>query len=174
MGDHKSGPQEAVKGVVEGVKGKAKEVGGTVAGRDDLVKEGQAQQDKADAQRDAGKKEAEAEVGARGRKGRRRAPEEKPVAQACGAQMLLWKSRIVAFLAPAIRTARPLPATCRCSRMLPRKVPDADEVTRHRPAYCGEPSGRSDADVGVAITRVTGVMPSFDDIERVQRGLDVG
>ena len=60
MGDHKSGAQEAVKGVVEGVKGKAKEVGGTLAGRDDVVEEGQAQQDKADAQRDAGKKEAEA------------------------------------------------------------------------------------------------------------------
>ncbi len=68
MGDHKSGPQEAVKGVVEGVKGKAKEVGGTVAGRDDLVKEGQAQQDKADAQRSAGKKEAEAESARAGAK----------------------------------------------------------------------------------------------------------
>ncbi|ELP45090.1 hypothetical protein D522_18684 [Mycobacterium avium subsp. paratuberculosis S5] len=61
MGDQQSGPQEAVKGAVEGVKGKAKEVGGTILGRDDLTEEGQAQQDKADAQRDAGKKEAEAE-----------------------------------------------------------------------------------------------------------------
>ena len=61
MGDNKSGPQEAVKGVVEGVKGKAKEAVGAVAGRDDLKQEGQAQQDKADAQRDAAKKEAEAE-----------------------------------------------------------------------------------------------------------------
>ncbi|MHC1400042.1 microaggregate-binding protein 1 [Mycobacterium avium] len=61
MGDQQSGPQEAVKGAVEGVKGKAKEVGGTILGRDDLTEEGQAQQDKADVQRDAGKKEAEAE-----------------------------------------------------------------------------------------------------------------
>jgi uncharacterized protein YjbJ (UPF0337 family) len=61
MGDQKSGPEEAVKGTVEGVKGKAKEVGGTVAGRDDLVREGRAQQDKADAERDAAKKEAQAE-----------------------------------------------------------------------------------------------------------------
>lgn len=60
MGDQKSGPQEAVQGAVEGVKGKAKEVG-AVLGRDDLADEGRAQQDKADAQRDAGKKEAEAE-----------------------------------------------------------------------------------------------------------------
>jgi uncharacterized protein YjbJ (UPF0337 family) len=47
--------------MVEGVKGKAKEVVGAVAGRDDLLREGQAQQDKADAQRDAAKREAEAE-----------------------------------------------------------------------------------------------------------------
>ena len=62
MGDHNSGPEEAVKGVVEGVKGKAKEVIGAVTGRDDLQREGQAQQDKADSQREAAKKEAEAEA----------------------------------------------------------------------------------------------------------------
>ena len=61
MGDEKGGPAEAVEGAVEGVKGKAKEVGGAVTGSDDLRREGQAQQDKADAQRDAGKKEAEAD-----------------------------------------------------------------------------------------------------------------
>jgi uncharacterized protein YjbJ (UPF0337 family) len=57
-----SGPQEAVRGVVEDVKGKAKEAVGTVAGRDDLVREGKAQQDKAEAERDAAKKEAEADA----------------------------------------------------------------------------------------------------------------
>jgi uncharacterized protein YjbJ (UPF0337 family) len=55
MSEKNSGPEEAVKGAVEGVKGKAKEVIGAVAGRDDLFREGQAQQDKADAQRDAAK-----------------------------------------------------------------------------------------------------------------------
>lgn len=60
--ENKSGPAEAVKGVVEGVKGKAKEAVGAVTGRDDLTREGQAQQDKADAQRDAAKKEAQAEA----------------------------------------------------------------------------------------------------------------
>jgi uncharacterized protein YjbJ (UPF0337 family) len=68
MGDQKSGAQEAVKGAVEGVKGKAKEVGGTLAGRDELVEEGRVQQDKADAQREAGKKEAEAESARAGAK----------------------------------------------------------------------------------------------------------
>ncbi len=61
MSDQNSGPQEAVKGVVEGAKGKAKEVAGAVLGRDDLYKEGQAQQDKAEAQRNAAQKEAEAD-----------------------------------------------------------------------------------------------------------------
>ena len=56
MADNNSGPAEAVKGVVEGVKGKAKEVAGAVTGRDDLYREGKAQQDKADAQRNAAKR----------------------------------------------------------------------------------------------------------------------
>jgi uncharacterized protein YjbJ (UPF0337 family) len=49
----KSGPQEAVEGVVEGAKGKAKEVFGAVTGRDDVKYEGEAQRNAA--------KEAEAE-----------------------------------------------------------------------------------------------------------------
>jgi uncharacterized protein YjbJ (UPF0337 family) len=57
-----SGPAEAVKGAVEGVKGKVKEAAGALAGRDDLTREGQAQQDKAEAQRNAAKKEAEADA----------------------------------------------------------------------------------------------------------------
>jgi uncharacterized protein YjbJ (UPF0337 family) len=59
---NKSGPPEAVKGVVEDVTGKVKEAAGAAAGRDDLTREGQAQQDKAEAQRNAAKKEAEAEA----------------------------------------------------------------------------------------------------------------
>lgn len=62
----KSGPAEGIRGVVEGVKGKAKEAVGAVAGRDDLAREGQAQQDKADAQRDAAKNEAKAEAARKG------------------------------------------------------------------------------------------------------------
>jgi uncharacterized protein YjbJ (UPF0337 family) len=62
MTDKDSGPEAGVKGVVEDVKGKAKEVVGTVTGRDDVIREGKAQQDKAEAQRDVAKKEAEAEA----------------------------------------------------------------------------------------------------------------
>jgi uncharacterized protein YjbJ (UPF0337 family) len=60
--DKKSGPEEAVRGVVEGAKGLAKEAVGSVLGKEELEREGEAQQDKAQAQRDAAKKEAEAEA----------------------------------------------------------------------------------------------------------------
>jgi uncharacterized protein YjbJ (UPF0337 family) len=62
MADDESGPAEGISGVVEGAKGKAKEVIGAVTGRDDIRREGEAQQDKADAQREAAKKAAEAEA----------------------------------------------------------------------------------------------------------------
>lgn len=61
MSERNSGPKEAIRGVVEDVKGKAKEAVGTVTGRDDLSREGEAQQDKAEAQREAAKKEAQAD-----------------------------------------------------------------------------------------------------------------
>jgi uncharacterized protein YjbJ (UPF0337 family) len=51
-----------IKGVVEDAKGKAKEAVGTVTGRDDLVREGKAQPDKAEAERDAARHEAKAEA----------------------------------------------------------------------------------------------------------------
>jgi uncharacterized protein YjbJ (UPF0337 family) len=50
-----------VEGVVENVKGRAKEAAGAVSGNESLKQEGQAQQDKAAAQRDVAAKEAEAE-----------------------------------------------------------------------------------------------------------------
>ena len=59
--DRKSGPLEAVRGIIEGVLGIAKQFVGTILGRGDLVEQGEAQQDKADAQRNAAKKEVAAE-----------------------------------------------------------------------------------------------------------------
>src|ERR1700722_3322883 len=56
-----TGPEAAVKGIVEDVKGKAKEAAGAIAGKDELRREGRAQQDKAGAERDVAAKEAEAE-----------------------------------------------------------------------------------------------------------------
>jgi uncharacterized protein YjbJ (UPF0337 family) len=56
-----SGPEAGVEGVVEEVKGRAKEAAGAIAGDESLKQEGQAQQDKAAALRDVAAKEAEAE-----------------------------------------------------------------------------------------------------------------
>jgi uncharacterized protein YjbJ (UPF0337 family) len=56
-----SGPREAKTGVVEEVKGRAKEAAGAVTNNDKLASEGRAQQDKARAARDAAKAEAKAE-----------------------------------------------------------------------------------------------------------------
>jgi uncharacterized protein YjbJ (UPF0337 family) len=52
---------DIIRGVVDDVVGKAKEVVGTVAGRNDWITEGQAQQDKAEALRTAAKKEVQAD-----------------------------------------------------------------------------------------------------------------
>ena len=58
---NESGPKAGVEGVVEDVKGRAKEAAGAVSGNEPLKQEGEAQQDKAAAQRDVAAKEAEAE-----------------------------------------------------------------------------------------------------------------
>lgn len=57
-----SGPEAAVEGVVEDVKGKAKEAWGALTGDDAKRREGEAQQEKADAERDVAEHEAKAEA----------------------------------------------------------------------------------------------------------------
>ncbi|MFC4858035.1 CsbD family protein [Actinophytocola glycyrrhizae] len=57
----RSGPSEGAKGVVEDIKGRFKEAAGAITGDDSKVREGQAQQDKAGAQREVADKEAAAE-----------------------------------------------------------------------------------------------------------------
>jgi len=61
MADKETGPEAGAKGIIEDVKGKAKEAAGAVTGHDSLRDEGRAQQDKASAERDVAAKEAEAE-----------------------------------------------------------------------------------------------------------------
>ena len=61
MADKNTGPEAGVKGVVEDVKGRAKEGIGAVTGNERLKDEGQAQQDKAAADREVARKEAEAD-----------------------------------------------------------------------------------------------------------------
>jgi uncharacterized protein YjbJ (UPF0337 family) len=60
MGASRSNPRTPLRGI-EDVKGMAKQVVGSMTGRNDLAREGRTQQDKTQAQRDAAKKEAEAE-----------------------------------------------------------------------------------------------------------------
>jgi uncharacterized protein YjbJ (UPF0337 family) len=57
-----SGPKAGAKGIVEDLKGKAKEVVGEVTGDESKEAEGRAQQDKAQAERDVAKHEAEADA----------------------------------------------------------------------------------------------------------------
>lgn len=57
-----SGPESGAKGVVEDLKGKAKEAAGVLSGDEDLEREGEAQRKKADAQRKVAKHEAEADA----------------------------------------------------------------------------------------------------------------
>jgi uncharacterized protein YjbJ (UPF0337 family) len=61
MSEKDTGPEAGVKGVVEGVKGKAKEVIGAVTGKEELRREGEAQGEKAEALREVAVKEAEAD-----------------------------------------------------------------------------------------------------------------
>jgi uncharacterized protein YjbJ (UPF0337 family) len=61
MGDHEGGAEAGVSGVVEDLKGKAKEVVGNVTDNSSLAKEGEAQQEKARQERDVAAKEADAE-----------------------------------------------------------------------------------------------------------------
>ena len=57
----KSGPRQGAEGVVEDLKGKAKEVVGEIKDDPRLRREGEAQQNKARSERDAATHEAEAE-----------------------------------------------------------------------------------------------------------------
>jgi uncharacterized protein YjbJ (UPF0337 family) len=57
-----SGPKAGLKGIVEDVKGKAKEVVGKATGNEELEREGGAQQDKAASEREVAEHEAKAEA----------------------------------------------------------------------------------------------------------------
>jgi uncharacterized protein YjbJ (UPF0337 family) len=57
-----SGPESAGKGIVEDVKGKAKEVIGELTGDEAKEREGRAQQDKAQSEREVAEHEAKADA----------------------------------------------------------------------------------------------------------------
>ncbi len=59
--EEKTGPRHGAESVVEEVKGKAKEAVGALTGNENQKREGAAQQEKADAQRDVAAREAQAD-----------------------------------------------------------------------------------------------------------------
>ncbi len=61
MAERSTGPESGARGVIEDVKGKVKEAAGSLSGDEELRREGQSQQEKADAQREVASKEAAAE-----------------------------------------------------------------------------------------------------------------
>ena len=61
VSDRETGPKAAVSGVVEDVKGRAKEAIGALGGDEDLKAEGEVQRHKAAAEREVAEHEAKAE-----------------------------------------------------------------------------------------------------------------
>jgi hypothetical protein len=84
-----------------------------------------------------------------------------------------WVSSIVAFVKAGHPAFMPATGYVPLAALLPRRLSDDEIITitselvirRHRPI--------SSADIGFEIIRVTNEMPSLDDIERVQRRLDL-
>ncbi len=58
---NQSGPEAAVKGIVEDAKGKVNEAAGSLTNNHSLKQEGQAQQNKAEAEREVAGREAQAD-----------------------------------------------------------------------------------------------------------------
>ena len=83
-----------------------------------------------------------------------------------------WVSRVVAFLRAGYPSGAPTTGYLPLLALLPRRVSD-DEAVLITSRLVGRKRRSIDrADVGVEITRVTGEMPSLDDIDRVQLRLD--
>ncbi|OSC40552.1 DUF3349 domain-containing protein [Mycobacterium decipiens] len=79
-------------------------------------------------------------------------------------------SRIVAFMRAGYPTGMPLTGYVPLAALSRRRVSD-EEITTIIGELVAHRLPISDADVGVAITRITQQMPSLNDIERVQRRL---
>jgi uncharacterized protein YjbJ (UPF0337 family) len=56
-----TGPESGAKGIAEEIKGRVKQAAGAITDDEELRREGEAQQEKADAERDVARQEAEAE-----------------------------------------------------------------------------------------------------------------
>jgi uncharacterized protein DUF3349 len=80
-------------------------------------------------------------------------------------------SSIIAFLRAGYPSGAPRVGYVPLLALLRRRVSD-DEIVTITSLFAPRARPIDRVDVGVEITRVTEEMPSFDDIERVHRGLD--
>ena len=81
-------------------------------------------------------------------------------------------SSIIAFLRAGYPNGAPRFGYAPVLALLPRRVCDDEVVTIATTLTKRERQSIADADVGVAILRVTDELPSPDDIDRVHRRLD--
>ncbi len=83
-----------------------------------------------------------------------------------------WVSSIVAFVRAGYPNSAPATGYLPLFALLPRKLSDDEAVAVTCKLIEGKRRPLGSADIGVEIIRVTGEMPSLDDIERVKRRLD--
>ncbi|HWF28864.1 MAG TPA: DUF3349 domain-containing protein [Mycobacterium sp.] len=82
-------------------------------------------------------------------------------------------ARIVAFIRAGYPGVMPATGYVPLAALLSRRPSDDEIITITSELVVRRHTPISSADIGVEITRVTNEMPSLDDIERVQRRLDV-
>ena len=82
-------------------------------------------------------------------------------------------ARIVAFIRAGYPTGLPATGYVPLAALLPRRLSNDEIITITSELVVRRHLRISSADIGVEITRITNEMPSPDDIERVQRRLDL-
>jgi hypothetical protein len=82
-------------------------------------------------------------------------------------------ARIVAFIRAGYPTVMPATGYVPLAALLPRRLSNDEIITITSELVVRRHRRISRADIGVEITRITHEMPSPDDIERVQRRLDL-
>jgi hypothetical protein len=82
-------------------------------------------------------------------------------------------ARILAFFREGYPTGMPATGYVPLAALLPRRLSNDEIISITSELVIRRHRRISSADIGVEITRITNEMPSPDDIERVQRRLDL-
>jgi Protein of unknown function (DUF3349) len=83
-----------------------------------------------------------------------------------------WVSSIVAFVRAGYPTGMPATGYVAAAALSRRRISKGEISCLARDLVMGQDRPITDADVGVAITRITDQLPSPEDIARVQRRVD--